>query len=128
MKPDFIIYTRMLEVQQWIFDKVNTFPKKQRFVLGQQIETSALACLRLIIQANNLKNPEKTLLKLDDLNTELEVLRGLLRIGFEMKFLSAKSLGHITKRIDEVGKMTGGWIKTARDKRLPTIRAVEVEQ
>ena len=122
MKPDFIIYTRMLEALQWIFVKVNTFPKKQRFVLGQQIETSALVCLRLIIQANNEKHAEKVRIKLEDLNTELEVLRSLLRIGFEMKFLSAKSLGYITKKIDEVGKMTGSWIKTTSDKRVSSDR------
>lgn len=33
MKQDFIIYTRMLEVLIWSFEKANTFPKKQRFVL-----------------------------------------------------------------------------------------------
>ena len=54
MKKDFIIYTKMLEVTLWLFEKVNTFPKKQRFVLGQQIENSALCCLRYIIQANNI--------------------------------------------------------------------------
>lgn len=53
MKKDFIIYTKMLEVVLWLFEKINTFPKKQRFVLGQQIENSALTCLRLIIEANN---------------------------------------------------------------------------
>lgn len=112
MKPDFIIYTRMLEALLWIFQKVNTFPKKQRFVLGQQIENSTLNCLRLITEANNAKDVGKTLMKLDGLNTELEVLRGLLRIGFELKFMNAKSLGYITKKIDEIGKMVGGWIKT----------------
>jgi len=54
MKKDFVIYTKMLEISVWLFDKVNTFPKKQRFVLGQQIENSGLACLRLIIEANNV--------------------------------------------------------------------------
>ncbi len=53
MKKDFVIYTRMLEVVLWLFEKANTFPKKQRFVLGQQIENSALICLRFIIEANN---------------------------------------------------------------------------
>lgn len=53
MKKEFVIYTKMLEVVLWLFEKVNTFPKKQRFVLGQQIENSALACLRFIIEANN---------------------------------------------------------------------------
>ena len=53
MSTDFVIYNKMLEVLAWLFEKVNTFPKKQRFVLGQQIETSALLCLRHIIEANN---------------------------------------------------------------------------
>ena len=53
MKKDFIIYTKMLEIVLWLFEKVNTFPKKQRFVLGQQIENSALNCLKFIIEANN---------------------------------------------------------------------------
>ena len=53
MKKEFVIYTKMLEVVLWLFEKVNTFPKKQRFVLGQQIENSALVCLRYIIEANN---------------------------------------------------------------------------
>jgi len=48
MKKDFVIYTKMLETTVWLFDKVNTFPKKQRFVLGQQIENR-----------NNLTTPPK---------------------------------------------------------------------
>ena len=53
LKKEFIIHTKMLEIVLWLFEKVNTFPKKQRFVLGQQIENSALLSLRYIIQANN---------------------------------------------------------------------------
>ncbi len=49
--------------------------------------------------------------KLDDLNVELEVLRSLLRVGYELHFIKASSLGFIIKQIDEVGKMRGGWAK-----------------
>lgn len=112
MTNDFIIYTKMLETVLWLFDKVNTFPKKQRFVLGQQIENSALVSLRYIIQAKNAgSKANRTLGYLDDLNVELEVLRSLLRIAFELHFIKASSLGFITKQIDEVGKMRGGWAK-----------------
>ncbi len=117
MKPDFVIYTRMLEVHLWLFAKVNTFPKQQRFILGQQIQNSSLQCTRSIIEANNAKSVDMTLKRLDALNVELEVLRGLLRIAFEMKFMNARSLGFITSKIDEVGKMTGGWIKKVAAKR-----------
>jgi len=112
MKSDSIIYTKMLEVLSWIFEKVNTFPKKQRFILGQQIENSALASLRYIIQAKNAGNKATDALKnLDDLNVELEVLRSLLRVAYEMNFMKANSLGYIVAQIDEVGKMRGGWAK-----------------
>lgn len=111
MKPDFVIYTRMLDIELWLFEKVNTFPKKQRFVLGQEIEKSALCCLRYIIEANNARTAQRTHEKLWALNVELEVLRGLLRVAYEMKFLSVNSLGYITEKINEVGKMCGGWMK-----------------
>ena len=111
LKKESIIYTKMLEVAKWLFDCVNTFPKKQRFVLGQQIENSTLTIVRLIIEANGARSPEAVLQKLDILDIELEVLRSLLRIAYEMNFLKASSLGYIVAQIDEVGKMRGGWAK-----------------
>lgn len=48
---------------------------------------------------------------LDELNVELEVLRSLLRVGYELHFYKAESLAYIIKQIDEVGKMRGGWAK-----------------
>ncbi len=112
MKKEFVIYTKMLEVVLWLFEKVNTFPKKQRFVLGQQIENSALVCLRYIIEANNAGSRGGGSLKsLDALNVELEVLRSLLRVAYELHFLKSESLGYAILQIDEVGKMRGGWAK-----------------
>jgi len=114
MLKNFKIYTKMMEVLLWIFPKVNTFPKKQRFVLGQQIENSGLEILRLIIQANNEKNIARKLKHLENMNTELDILRSLLRISQEIKFMNAKSLGYIITQIDEVGRMGGGWAKGCR--------------
>ena len=112
MKSDSIIYTKMLDVLMWIFNKVNTFPKKQRFILGQQIENSALCCLRCIIKAKNAgKNTAVALHNLDELNVELEILRSLLYVAYENGFMKSNSLAFITKQIDEVGKMRGGWAR-----------------
>jgi len=102
MAKEFIIQTKMLEVTLWLFEKVNTFPKKQRFVLGQQIENSALAAIRLIVEANNVRTSKATLDTLDTLNVELEVLRSLLRIAYELQFIKVSSLGFVTAQIDEV--------------------------
>jgi four helix bundle protein len=108
---EFVIHTKMLEITLWLFEKANTFPKKQRFVLGQQIENSTLACLRLIIEANDSRSGATTLRKLDALNVELEVLRSLLRVAYEAQFIKGTSLAYIVGQIDEIGRMRGGWAR-----------------
>lgn len=111
MLKNFKIYTKTLEILLWIFPKVNTFPKKQRFVLGQQIENTGLEILKLIIKANNQKDKIKKIEYLDELNTQLEILRSLLQIAQELRFMNVKSLEYIITQTDEVGRMTGGWLK-----------------
>ena len=49
--------------------------------------------------------------KLHALNVELEMLRSLLRVAYEVQFISGKSLGFIIGQIDEVGRMRGGWAR-----------------
>ncbi len=111
MIRQFKVYSKMFEVLNWLFPKVNTFPKKQRFVLGQQIENAGLRCLRYIIEANNEQNVSRKIALLTELNTELEVLRSLLRLSSELGFMTPRSLGYIIGQIDEVGSMRGGWAK-----------------
>ena len=41
-------------------------------------------------------------------------MRSLFRVAFEVSFIKASSLGYITKKIDEVGRMGGSWQKKVR--------------
>lgn len=116
MIENFTLYTKMLEIITWLYRKMAFFPKRQRFVLGQQIENSALCALRAIIEANNAHGTASTLERLDELNCELDVLRGYLRVACELTFISMQSLSFITEQIDEVGRIRGGWIKTLQHK------------
>jgi hypothetical protein len=94
-----------------LFAKIITFPKQQRFVLGQQIQNCSLDCAGFIIEANNSHDPRMALLVLDKLNNELGVLRHLLEITYKFGFMKINSLTFIITQIDEVGKMRGGWAK-----------------
>ena len=101
-----------MEVSLWLFRKINSFPKKQRFVLGQQIQNTSLEILKEIIRGNNEKDAAEKLRHLKEINTQLEILRSLLQLSCELKFMNAKSLGFIVSQIDEVGRMLGGWMKS----------------
>jgi len=111
MKKEFVIYNKMLEINVWLFAKILTFPKQQRFILGQQVQNCALDCTRLIIEANNSRDPRVALIVLDKLNNELGVLRHLVEVAHRFGFMKINSLTFIITQIDEVGKMRGGWAK-----------------
>ena len=54
---------------------------------------------------------------LHELNLLLEKLRVLWRIVHERKFISQQQLFFVIGKIDEIGRMTGGWIKSLSGKR-----------
>ncbi|MFA6897719.1 MAG: diversity-generating retroelement protein Avd [Patescibacteria group bacterium] len=103
------IFEKTYELILWIYPAVNKFPKTQRFVLGQQIENTVLNLLKLIIQAN----AEKAKLSyLKQASVELDKLRILIRLTKDLKFLSIKQYEFAIGKINEIGKMLGGWMKS----------------
>lgn len=87
---------------------VNKFPKNQRFVLGQQIERTAIKSLKLIIKANYSR--EKTPF-LSKASIEINLLLILIRLSKDLHFLSKRQYEFVTCQIDEISKMIGGWLK-----------------
>ena len=106
--------TKSLEVRKkyqdiliWLFDRINNFPKKQKFLLGDRIGTIALDIAEdiIIIQFSGQDYKRE---KLKEFNLKLEILRDLTRLAWKMKFLSHKSFLYQESKIDEVGRMVYG--------------------
>ena len=112
MLEQFKIYSKAIDFFVWLFPMVNKFPKAQRFVLGQQIEKTALEVLTLIIRANNQKDQVERKKILAQLDVKIEVLRALLRVAYLLRFLSHQQYEYFLEKVDELGKMLGGWMKT----------------
>ena len=85
------------------------FPKCERFTLVADIKREMVQIITLIIRAN--KSRETRTAHLRDLDTELDVLRSYVRMSFEMGFLPPKQYEEWSKRINEIGKRLGGWMK-----------------
>ncbi len=111
MLETFQIYTKTLAYIVWLFPAVNTFPKAQRFVLGQQLENAALEFLKQVIRANNQTAKADRLAELKRADVELAVVRALARVAYELKFLSHGQFVFATGAMAELGKMLGGWQK-----------------
>jgi len=97
----------------WVYTVVNKFPKKQRFVLGQDIEKTAIKFLKLIIKANYLR--EKALI-LSEASIEIDLFLILIRFSKDLRFLSKKQYEFAACQINEISKMLGGWLKYEENK------------
>ena len=105
------IFEKTYEVILWLYPAVNKFPKSQRFVLGQQIENTTLELMKGIIQANSESDK---LPYLKQISVALDKLRILIRLSKDLKFINIKQYQFIVEKINEIGKMLGGWIKSCR--------------
>lgn len=109
MLQQLTIFEKTYQLVLWLFPTVQLFPKSQRFVLGQQIENTALKILQGIIKANASKSKLPILYQV---SIELDTLRILLRLAKDLKFISVKKYGVASGLVNEVGKLLGGWIRS----------------
>ncbi len=106
------ILEKTYELILWIYPTINKFPKSQRFVLGQRIENAVLRIVEEIIEMRIIVGEEEKLKHLQKISTEIDKLRILIRIAKDLKFMRTKQYIFVTGKINEMGKMLGGWIKT----------------
>jgi len=100
--------TKTYELLLWIIPQLEKFPKSQKYLLGDRIETLILDIMDLIIQAVYTKN--KTAF-LREANLKIEKLRYLIRLVLDLKYLSINRYEYIAKCLNEIGAEIGGWIK-----------------
>lgn len=108
--PVFILLTDFLK---WLLARTEGFPKSARFTFSDRINNLGLDLLEHLIDARFDKNRQ---VALRAANLKLEKLRLLLRISFEQRFLSINQLEFSAGKINEIGRMVGGWEKHAKQK------------
>lgn len=104
-----IIFQKVYDLIREVYKDCNNFPKSQRFILGQRIENTAVNILEGIIIANSEGNKLTFLFKV---SVEIEKMRIFLRLSKDLAFLAFKRYEVLTAKLDEIGRMCGGWIKS----------------
>jgi len=97
-------------------------PKAARYTLGARIENKFLDLLETSYTAY-FSSKNKKLEKISDSIFVLDILKFLITLTWEAKFISHKQYKEIAVRLDEIGKMLGGWKKSLeilRYKKNPT--------
>ncbi len=111
-KEDLPIFIKWMDFLKWLLVTTDGFPKKARFTFTDHLTNLALLIVEDLIEARYSKNKFQILRRA---NMNLEKIRVLIRICFELKFLPRKSYEYASSSINEVGKMLGGWMKQQGD-------------
>ena len=107
------IFTKTYDLLLWLIPRTTTFPREQRFVLARHIQDVALRFQECLIEAGTLPK-ESRQAKLNWLNkadVELTKLRFHLRLCRDLQLLDAGQHQHVSRMLDEIGRLLGGWFK-----------------
>ncbi len=97
----------------WYSPKISQYPKKYKYTIGERITNTQLAILERIIEAKySTVGKKKHFLRQANLN--LEKLRFLVRLSKDLQCISIKEFEFISKNINEIGQMVGGWEKWSK--------------
>lgn len=89
-------------------------PKADRFTLWQRAENLILDILEGILLASQLPKAHKVP-HLEQVSVKLNVLHIFLRLAKDTKVLDMKKCLSLQEIVDEIGRMLGGWIKSAKE-------------
>ena len=86
-------------------------PKGARYTVGERIENKFLDILELSYTAY-FTPKDKKMEKITECVLVLDTLKFLISVSWEAKLISHKQYGEIAIKLDELGKMFGGWKKS----------------
>jgi hypothetical protein len=112
------LLTKLQDLLVYLIPQLNRFPRDQKFVLGDRIETKLLDVQEDCLRAYYGRDKRGHLL---EANLQLEVARHLVRLAHALKLFSNHTYGVLAEKMDEVGRMIGGWLKSVSGVMRPPV-------
>ncbi len=106
-----IVLEKTYQFLLWLIPAVEKFPKSQKFLLGDRMQTLALDVQESLIEATYSKSPASHLLAC---NLRLEKLRFLFRLAMDLRYLDLARYEFAARAVDDIGRLVGGWLKAQR--------------
>ena len=92
----------------WLVPTVEKFPRRQKFLLGDRMQATALDVLERLIDATYTRDRRG---HLNAANLGIEKLRLLCRLAKDLGHLDERRYEHAARSLDETGRLIGGWRK-----------------
>lgn len=86
------------------------FPKTSRYNLGNKIDSLFVEIAELLVSASHLSKNQKIPF-VQKAIFKLNLLKFFLQVSWEIKALDNKKFIALSEKLDEIGRMIGGWLK-----------------
>jgi hypothetical protein len=110
LNSDYPVIVKSYNLTLWYIKKLSSLPKNHRYTLGEKIQDTLLNLL-LILSDTIYSREKKPLLQIA--NKEIEKLRLLTKLLKDLAILSTDNFRFVSRSIDEIGQMVGGWMRSA---------------
>src|SRR3989344_1175082 len=89
------------------------FPRDSRQTLGQKIDDLFLEVIENVVKAGYSDKAEKEIF-LKRASVKLDLLKFFLQVAWEIKSVDNKKYISLSEKLNEVGKMLGGWLRSIK--------------
>jgi 16S rRNA U516 pseudouridylate synthase RsuA-like enzyme len=110
MSDEMILFTRTLDLLNWLLPKAEDFPKIYRTTVTQRMMDAALDFQESLFEAHSQGGTTRQK-HLRSADAALNKLRLYLRLAHRWQWLSDGQYEHVSRMVAEVGRLLGGWLK-----------------
>jgi four helix bundle protein len=103
------LFQKSYDFYKWIYPILKDFPKSERYTLVEKIHDTLLSFISKVVEARKVEDKNRILKQAD---AELEKLKVLMRLSKDQEFISMGQYRKASEKLDELGKMLGGWMKS----------------
>ncbi len=107
------IFVKTYDLLLWLIPRTTKFPREQRFVMARYVQDAALRFQEYLIEAGTWPptNKRDKLIALNKADVELTKLRFYLRLGRDLELFDSGQHQHVSRMVDEIGRLLGGWFR-----------------
>ena len=110
-----VVVTKAYDFVKWLLPKVENFPRAHKFTIGDRLTANGLDLLTALVEAAYSHRKDDLL---QAANRKVNSTRYLLRLAKDLKLLTTDAYGFSVEKLDEIGRMVGGWMKSLTPERV----------
>ncbi len=115
MSETLVIYSRLFDLMHWLLPKSEGFPGTYRNTVTRRLMDAVLDLNEYLIEAGSNSGRRRQAL-LQEADARLQKLRVYLRLVHQWGWLSGGQYLHVSRMVEEIGRLLGGWIKQSKSK------------